>query len=111
MVDTDDPAEAQPAGSFGYATIAVALLGLFVSSSGVLLASASLLDGAWLVAIGFSVALAGVVDTPWAGRHLGLSAADRRTLSFSLSGLAAVLLAAFLLHNGFGGVDSGGLTD
>jgi hypothetical protein len=67
---------------------------------------ASSLDGAWIAVVGFSVALAGVFDTAWAGRRFGLSATDRRTLSVSFVALAVVLSVAFVV-DGFGGVEFG----
>jgi protein-S-isoprenylcysteine O-methyltransferase Ste14 len=110
MADTDSPAGTQSGRSFGYAAVTTAFLGLLVSGYGLLLTPTSLLDGIWIAAIGFSVALAGVVGTLWAGRRLGLSAADRQTLSLSLSGLATVLLVGFLVADGFAGVGIGAVS-
>jgi hypothetical protein len=92
--------------SFGYTTVAAVLVGLLVVGLGALLVPESVLGGAWIAAIGLSLALAGVFYAPWAGRQFGLSDADRRTLTLSFFALTVVLTVAFAVINGFGGVES-----
>ncbi|WP_114577559.1 hypothetical protein [Saliphagus sp. LR7] len=91
--------------SFGYVSVAAVLLGAAVFGYGLLVTSVSVLGGGWIAAIGLALALSGAFDTAWAGRRLGLSAGDRRTLSLSCLAVAAVLAVAFVVVNGFGGVE------
>lgn len=93
--------------SFGYGAIAAVVVGALVFGYGLLLASVSPLGGLHVAAIGLSLVLAGTFSTPWAGRRLGVGDADRRTLTLAFTGLAAVLLVAFVVLNGFGGVEAG----
>ncbi len=90
--------------SFGYVSLAAVLVGAAVFGYGLLATSVSALGGGWIAAIGLALALAGAFDTGWAGRRLGLSARDRRTLSLSCLAVAAILAVAFVVVNGFGGV-------
>ncbi|QOS10965.1 uncharacterized protein HfgLR_04105 [Haloferax gibbonsii] len=89
----------QPARSVGFAAVFAILLGLFVSGYGLLLVPQSPLGGGWILAIGISLALAGVFAIESVGRRLGLSAATCRTLSLSFAALAAVLFVAFVVVN------------
>ena len=74
--------------------------------TGLLLVPVSVLGGVHIAAVGLSLALAGVFTTAWAGRRLGLSDPELRTLSVSFLALAATLSVAFVVLNGFGGVES-----
>lgn len=93
--------------SFGYASLAAILVGAVVIGYGLLVIPVSVLGGGWIAAIGLALALAGAFDTAWVGRRVGLSSADRRTLSLSCLAVAAVLAVAFVVINGFGGVEVG----
>jgi predicted Na+-dependent transporter len=88
--------------SFGVVDILAMVLGVFVFGYGLLLVSASPLGGAWVAAIGLSLALAGLFATEWAGRRFGLSAADRRTLSLTFGAISVVLFASFVVVNYMG---------
>jgi|GEM_PF-1834953 len=107
MSTTTTTSGSQSDRSFGYVSFAAVLVGAFVFGYGLLLVPASLLGGAWIAAIGLSVALAGVFNTAWAGRRFGLSEGDLRTLSLSFLGLAVVLSVAFVVINGLGPVEYG----
>jgi hypothetical protein len=87
---------------FGLVDILAMVLGVFVFGYGLLLVPASPLGGAWVAAIGLSLALAGLFATEWAGRRFGLSAADRRTLSLSFGAISLVLFASFVAVNNAG---------
>jgi hypothetical protein len=88
--------------SVGYADIAAMLVGGAVFGYGLLLVTVSLLGGLWIAAIGLSLLLAGLFNSRWAGDRLGVSAADRRTLTVAFTVLSAVLLVSFVVINGFG---------
>jgi len=107
MSTTTTTSDSQSGRSFGYTAVAAVIVGLFVFGYGLLVVPVSLLGGVWIAAIGLSVALAGVFNTAWAGRRFGLSEGDLRTLSLSCLGLAVVLSVAFVVINGFGGVEFG----
>lgn len=111
MSDTTAASNPKDGRSFGYVSIAAVLLGLLVAAFGGLLLSTSPLGGLWIVAIGIATALAGLFSTPWAGRRLGISDADRRTLTLSCVAVATVLAVAFAVINGFGSVESGEVTN
>lgn len=91
----------------GYAAIAAVLVGASLFGYGLLVLSVSPLGGVWIATVGLSLGLAGVVNTVWAGRRFDLGAADRRALTLSLLGLAVALSVAFVVINGFGGVEFG----
>jgi dolichol kinase len=88
--------------SRGFAELAAVFavgLGLLFAVYGVLVLPASALGGLWLVTIGLSYLLAGVLTTAWAGRRLGLAAGRRRSLAMALAVLGTLLLAAFVVVN------------
>ena len=86
-------------GRFGAVPLAAAVLGVLVSLYGVLLVSASPFGGLWVLAIGASLALAGVVATDWAAARFALTPARQRTLALSFAALSLALLAAFVVVN------------
>ncbi|MFT4889354.1 MAG: hypothetical protein ACI9YT_000263 [Halobacteriales archaeon] len=96
--------------SFGDTSLAAIFVGAFVFAAGLLLVPLSVLGGAHIAAVGLSLSLAGLFNTPWAGRRFGLSEADLRTLSVSFLALATILAIAFVVINGFGGVETGEAT-
>lgn len=85
--------------AFGVVDVLAMVLGLFVFGYGLLLVPASLLGGAWIAAIGLSLALAGLFATEWAGRRFGLSASDRRSLSLAFGLVSIVLFVSFVAIN------------
>lgn len=87
-------------GSFGYASVAGMFVGLLVIAYGLLLAPESLLGGAHIAAIGLSLFLGALFATEWSGRRLDISATERRTLSWAFTGIAFLLVVAFLVING-----------
>lgn len=98
---------AQSDRSFGYAFVAAILVGVVVGGYGLLVTPVSVLGGGWIAATGLALALAGAFDTTWVGRRVGLTAADRRTLSLSCLAVAAICAVTFIVVNGFGGVEIG----
>ncbi|POG57348.1 hypothetical protein [Haloferax marisrubri] len=88
-----------PARSVGLAAVFAVLVGLFVAGYGLLVVPQSPLGGGWILAIGVSLALAGLFAIESVGRRLGLSAATCRTLSLSFAALAVVLFVAFVVVN------------
>lgn len=101
-----DTSSSQSVRSFGFTSVAAVLVGALVFGLGLLLVPVSILGGVHIAAIGLSLALAGLFNTAWAGRRFGLSDPDLRTLSVSFLALAATLSVAFVVLNGFGGVES-----
>lgn len=77
-----------------------AAVGLLVVGYGLLLLPVTALGGVWVVGIGLSLALAGLLAVPRFGDRLGLAPSTRRTLVWAFGALAVGLLAAFLLVNG-----------
>jgi hypothetical protein len=96
-VTTTSPATS--GGSFGVVAAFGMLVGAAVLGYGLLLLPASVLGGGWIAAIGASLLFSALFATEWSGERFGLSARDRRTLSLSFAGLAAVLVVAFVVVN------------
>lgn len=101
---------ASSGGSFGIPSLLAVLLGGAILGYGLLVLPVSLLGGAWIAAIGLALLLSGLFATEWAGDRIGLSAADRRTLSLTFAIIALVLLVAFVVVNfaSFEAFESGG---
>jgi hypothetical protein len=85
--------------AFGVVDVLAMVLGLFVFGYGLLLVPASLLGGAWIAAIGLSLALAGLFATEWAGRRFDLSASEQRHLSLAFGLVSLVLFVSFVAIN------------
>ncbi|SFF91380.1 hypothetical protein SAMN04488063_0772 [Halopelagius inordinatus] len=93
-------------GPFVAGVVSATLVGAAVFGYGLLLVPASVLGGVWVASIGLSLVLSALFATERVGDRLGLSAADRRTLSLSFAVLAVVLLVAFVVVN-FASVEPG----
>lgn len=87
-------------GSFGIVALPTVLVGLMISGYGVLLLPLSGLGGAWIIAVGLSLLLAGLFASTWVRERMGLSAATGRRLSLAFATLAVLLLVAFVVVNG-----------
>lgn len=102
VVPSDVPTEdaSTPGGSLDVRTTLATLLGALVLAYGLLVVPQSALGGAWIVAVGLSVLLSGLLATEWAGDRLGLSASDRRRLSLAFAALGVFLALSFVVVNG-----------
>jgi hypothetical protein len=85
--------------SVGVVAVLAVLVGAGVFGYGLLLVPLSVLGGAWIAAIGASLALSGLFATTWVGDRLGLSPSARRTLSLSFAVVALLLFASFVAVN------------
>jgi drug/metabolite transporter (DMT)-like permease len=85
--------------SFSTWAILGTVLGLLVAAYGALLTTESLLGGLHVAAIGLTLAAGALLAMPWTARRLHLSEVDSRKLSWTFTGLSAVLLATFVVIN------------
>lgn len=89
-------------GSLGYIPIAGMLVGGLMFAYGLLLVSVSPLGAVWIGTAGLSMFLGALFATELSGRRLGISTATRKPLSWTFTGIAAILLLSFLVINGMG---------
>jgi hypothetical protein len=89
-------------GALGYIPIVGILMGALIFVYGLLLVSVSPLGAVWIATAGLAMFLGALFATELSGRRLGLSTATRKTLSWTFTGIAAILLLSFLVINGMG---------
>lgn len=98
-MSTTTTVEATPSGVVGVVALAAMALGALVAAFGVLLLPQSGLGGAWIVAIGLSLFLAGFFAVDPVADRMGLAPRTQRTLSLGFAVLAVFLLGSFVAVN------------
>lgn len=98
-MSTTTAVESVPSGIAGVVALGAMALGALVAGFGVLVLPQSGLGGAWILAIGLSLFLAGFFASDLVVERMGLAPTTQRTLSLGFAVVAVLLLGSFVAVN------------